>query len=211
MADIIQPGFICIDIGANFGYFSILMSELSGSSGKTFAIEPNPGIAELLRCTRFVNGGHFEVIETAFSNKSGEAILTINDRELGGGTIKPNELRAGQTQLVVQTTTVDQLIRDKNIGRVDLIKMDVEGAEPLVFEGMKETIEANPEIRIIIEYSPSIYENAPEFTEYLFNTFTVFQVKNVDAIKELSRYDIPAMVSMNDHTDLYLRRKKGYQ
>ncbi len=207
LAQIVQPGFICLDIGANFGYFSILMSELSGTTGKTFAIEPNPRIAELLRSTRYVNGGKFEVIETALADKKGEAILTITDRELGGGTIKKNEMKKGRSQVVVQTISVDELVKEKKIGRVDIIKMDVEGVEPLVFEGMQETIAANPQIQIIIEYSPSIYEDAQKFTDYLFAEFTVCRVEDFVVITELEKSDIPRLLKIPDHADLYLRRK----
>ena len=207
LAQIVQPGFTCLDIGANFGYFSILMSELSGTTGKTYAIEPNPRIAELLRSTRFINGGKFEVIETALSDKKGEAILTINDRELGGGTIKKNEMKKGRSQVVVQTISVDELVKEKNMGRVDIIKMDVEGVEPMVFEGMQETIDANPQIQIIVEYSPSIYADAQKFTDYLFSEFTVCQLKDFVEIIQLEKEDIPLLLKITDHCDLYLRRK----
>lgn len=206
MAQIIRPGFICLDIGANFGYFSILMSELAGETGRTLVLEPNPRIAELLRATSFVNGNHFEVLQMAMSDKKGEAVLTITDRELGGGTIKPNDLVPGRSQVAVPTISVDELVKEKNLPRVDLMKIDVEGVEPLVFQGMKETIANNPDIQIIVEYSPSIYTNAQEFTEYLFDTFTVYQAKNVDSILKLSKADIPRLLSIPDHTDLYLKR-----
>jgi len=207
LAQLVQPGFTCIDIGANFGYFSILMAELAGNSGKTLSIEPNPRIADLLRSTRFLQGGKFDVLEMALSDSSGEAILTVGDRELGGGTIKPNNLEPGRSQVKVSTVSLDELLKQKGIDNVDIIKMDVEGVEPLVFRGMQETIARNPDIQIIIEYSPSIYEDAQQFTDYLFSQFTVCQVKDVDVIKELDSSDIPRMVSMKDHTDLYLRRK----
>lgn len=206
LARIVQPGFTCLDIGANFGYFSILLSELAGEMGKTFAIEPNPAIAKLLRSTRSVNGCKFEIIETALAEKKGEAVLTINDGELGGGTIKSNEAGQGRSQVKVATISVDELVFEKSIGKVDVIKMDVEGVEPLVFQGMRQTIKDNPGIQIIIEYSPSIYENAREFTEYLFSNFIVFRVKDVDVLTELKRSDISKLLAIKDHTDLYLRK-----
>lgn len=203
----IKPGFTCLDIGANFGYFSILMSELNGETGKTFAIEPNPRIAKLLRSTRFVNGGKFEVIETALSDKKGEAILTVTEGELGGGTIKQNEMKKDRSQVVVQTITLDELVKEKKIGIVDIVKIDVEGVEPMVFKGMQETIAANPQIQVIVEYSPSIYEDAKKFTDYLFSEFTVCQVKDFVEIIQLSEKDIPGLLEITDHTDLFLRCK----
>ncbi|HVG42796.1 MAG TPA: FkbM family methyltransferase, partial [Chitinophagaceae bacterium] len=138
-----------------------------------------------------------------------EAVLTINDRELGGGTIKPNELIPGRTQVSVPTISVDELMKEKKISKVDVIKMDVEGVEPLVFAGMKQTIIDNPNIQIIIEYTPSIYNDAQQFTEYLFSEFLIYQINNVDEIKELHKSSIPAMLQEKGHLDLYLRHKKN--
>ena len=100
-----------------------------------------------------------------------------------------------------------KLVKEKNMGRVDIIKMDVEGVEPMVFEGMQETIDANPQIQIIVEYSPSIYEDAQKFTDYLFAEFTVCQLKDFVEIIQLEKEDIPLLLKITDHCDLYLRRK----
>ena len=207
LAQTIKPGFTCLDIGANFGYYSLLMSELCGREGRTISIEPNPAICELLRSTEFLHGWHFEVVQAAMSDKKGEAVLTITDRELGGGTIKPNELTKGRTQIRVPTISVDELVKEKNLSRVDIIKMDVEGVEPLVFAGMQQTIKNNPGIGIIIEYSPSIYSDAVDFTDYLFSKFIVHQVKDVDTITLLNASDKARLLAMTDHTDLFLRPK----
>lgn len=207
LAQIIEPGFHCLDIGANFGYFSILMSELAGTDGKTVAIEPNPGIASLLHATRAVNGNKFEIIEKAVSDKPGEVVLTVKDRELGGGTIKRNELGAGMSQVNVQSVTVDELLKDLKFGKVDVIKIDVEGVEPLVFEGMQETLESNPGIHIIMEYSPSLYDDRDKFTEYLFSNFRVCLLKDFVETVELGHADLGRLSGVKDHADLYLRHK----
>ncbi|MCC6290278.1 MAG: FkbM family methyltransferase [Chitinophagaceae bacterium] len=206
-ANIIKPGDVCLDIGANFGYFSILMSELSGSSGKTISVEANPRIAEFLKLTRLVNGNKFDLVQSAISDKKGEAIMTITDHELGGGTIKPNELIAGRTQVPVSTISIDELLEEKNIQRVDVMKIDVEGVEPLVFKGMTQTLKKNPDLQLIIEYSPSIYDNAQEFTEFLFSRFKVYQATNVDVITELKHSGIAQLCAIPSHTDLYLTKK----
>lgn len=206
-ANIIKPGDTCLDIGANFGYFSILMSELSGNSGKTIAVEANPRIANFLKLTRLVNGGKFDLIQSAISDRKGEAIMTITDHELGGGTIKPNELIAGRSQVSVPTISIDELLEERNIQKVDVMKIDVEGVEPLVFKGMTDTLKRNPQLQLIIEYSPSIYEDTLQFTEFLFSRFKVYQATNVERITELKHSEIANLCSIPSHTDLYLTRK----
>lgn len=206
-AQTIKPGDVCLDIGANFGYYSVLMSELCGDNGKTIAVEVNPNIAKLLRFTSFANGNKFEIVQSGISNVRAEATLTVTDGELGGGTIKPNELLPGKRQITVPTLSIDDLVKEKGLTKVDVMKIDVEGMEPFVFEGMKETIERNPQLKIIVEYSPSIYSKPQEFTEFLFSTFNVYQATNVDRLTKLSKENIPNMVEMKSHTDLYLTRK----
>lgn len=206
-AQIIQPGAVCIDVGANFGYYSVLMSELCGDNGKTLAVEANPRTAKLLQFTSFANGGRFEVVQSALSNKRGEATLTITEHQLGGATIQPNEMATGRSQVTVPTLTVDELVKEKKLPRVDIMKIDVEGVEPEVFEGMTDTIEKNPQLQIIMEYSPAIYPDARRFTEYLFSKFIVYQATHVDHITELSFTDISRLLSLKFHTDLYLKRK----
>ena len=207
LGNIVKPGFVCLDVGANFGYFSILMSELCGPGGKTLAIEPNSRVASLLRGTSFMNGGKFEVIQAAIADTSGEAILTVDDKELGGGTIKKNDPMPSRSQYSVPTISIDELIKSKGLSKIDVVKIDVEGVEPLVFSGMEETIAANPSIQLIIEYSPTIYTDPGPFTEYLFSTFNVQQITDVDEVKKLTEADIPALLHLNNHTDLYLVKK----
>ncbi|MGN6491230.1 MAG: FkbM family methyltransferase [Agriterribacter sp.] len=206
-AQIIQPGSVCLDVGANFGYYSVLMSELCGDKGKTIAVEANPKIAKLLQFTSFANGGRFEVMQSAISNKRGEAIMTITEHQLGGGTIQPNEIASGKSQIAVPTLTIDELVKEKGLPRVDIMKIDVEGVEPEVFEGMIETIDKNPQLQIIMEYSPAIYPDARKFTEFLFSNFIVYQATHVDHITELKFSDIQKLLSLKFHTDLYLKRK----
>jgi len=210
LGNIVRPGFVCLDVGANFGYFSILMSELCGPAGKTLAIEPNSRVASLLRGTSFMNGGKFEVIQAAVAASNGEAILTVNDKELGGGTIKNNDPIPGRSQYTVPTISIDELVKNKGLTRVDVMKIDVEGVEPLVFSGMEETIAANPDIQLIIEYTPSIYTDPALFTEYLFSRFNVQQITDVDELKQLDNTSVAALLEIHDHTDLYLTRKKFF-
>lgn len=207
LADIVKPGSFCLDIGANVGYYSLLMSELCGRDGKTIAIEPNPKICELLRYTEANHGWNFPVVQGALADKSGTATLTIPDMSFGGATIKPNDLAPGRSQIEVQTWSTDELVKEFNLPRVDVIKMDVEGVEPLVFSGMQQTIAANPGIQIIFEYAPSIYNDPLKFTDYLFDNFNVYEIEDVKKLRKIEPSAREKMTEMQGHTDLYLRRK----
>ncbi|MBD0285158.1 MAG: FkbM family methyltransferase [Bacteroidota bacterium] len=209
LARIVKPGYVCFDIGANFGYFSILMSELAGRQGRTIAVEPNANICKLLHSTAAIHSQPFEVAEVALSNTSGKAVLIIPEEHYGDASIiqRRDRLFDRKKKMKVKAMTLDELAKQLNLTRIDVIKMDVEGVEPLVFEGMQKTIAANPDLRIIFEYSPFMYADARQFTEYLFSNFVVHRLKDVDEMTTLDESSIADLLLLKDHTDLYLQRK----
>jgi len=207
LAKLVEPGMNCLDIGANFGYFSLLLSGLTGR-GRTISVEANPHICRFLKATASVNGHPFELVEAALSDRKGEAVLTVTEHEYGGGTIKPNELIAGRSQVRVPTISVDELLEEKGMGTLDVIKMDVEGVEPLVFSGMNDTLKKNPSLKIIMEYTPSIYENPVEFTEFLFDRFTIQHINDYNSLVPLGMKDRERLLQQQHHIDLYLQQKK---
>lgn len=209
LARIVRPGDTCIDIGANVGYYSILMSALAGEKGQTIAVEPIPRIAGLLRQTAGLNHPGFGVAEVALSNDTGKAILHIPNLSFGDSSIlqRSDRVTVSKSKTKVQTITLDLLMEQMNVSKVNVIKMDVEGAEPQVFEGMKKTIDNNPGLKIIIEYSPYLYTNAKGFTDYLFSKFIVRRIKDVDEMQLLDETSIAQLTGLTDHTDLYLELK----
>jgi len=209
LARIIRPGDICIDIGANFGYYSILMSTLAGKKGRTLAVEPNPNVYSLLQATASVHSSAIETIDVALSNSSGRATLSIPENYYGDASLvdRHDKPHVRRSKVKVKMQTLDELATQMLLHKIDVIKMDVEGVEPLVFAGMSETIAKNPGLRILVEYSPFLYDDAKYFTDYLFYHFTVHRIKDVDEMIELTEADIPALLHLNDHTDLYLVKK----
>lgn len=209
LARIIQPGSVCIDVGANFGYYTLMMSELCGKEGRTIAVEPNPELCKCLKLTQCVHGWPFEIIDVALSDKKGNATLIIPDNYPGNASITSAHplLNGKASKIKVKTLTVDELVQQLNLPKVDVIKIDVEGVEPLVFEGMKNTISDNPGLQIVMEYSPFIYHDVKKFTDYLFTEFSVHRIKDVDEMTLLNESSIPGLCRLNDHTDLYLQKK----
>lgn len=209
LAKIIRPGDVCIDIGANFGYYSILMSTLAGKKGRTLAVEPNPNVYSLLQATASVHSSNIETMDVALSNSSGRATLSIPENYYGDASLvdRHDKPHVRRSKVKVKMQTMDELATQMLLHKIDVIKIDVEGVEPLVFAGMTETIAKNPGLRILLEYSPFLYGDAKYFTDYLFYHFTVHRIKDVDEMIELTEADIPSLLHLNDHTDLYLVKK----
>jgi FkbM family methyltransferase len=155
MANALAPGMTAVDIGANVGYFSLLMVDRVGAAGKVIAVEANPALAELLRETIMLNRlQNLTLHNLAASNGEGHVEFYIAPGRNLNSCILLDEWRdrvdPAQVRRV-QAVTADSLLA--SLDRVDLIKIDVEGAENMVLAGLERTIHRNPGLTIIVEYN----------------------------------------------------------
>lgn len=142
---IVRKGDWIIDVGANIGYFSILFAKLTGPFGRVFCFEPNTNLRVLLTKSTMMNyfQDRLSISDSAVSNKNGLADFEISDTIAGGSSLLPNAFESATIGMEknaisrrsenVKTERLDTLF-DKNIP-IRLLKIDVEGAEPYVFEG----------------------------------------------------------------------------
>ena len=145
----IERGGVIIDLGAHIGYFTSLFSELVGKNGKVYAFEPNPELFVMLK----QNTRKFENVvlsEMAVSNKGGVINFYESLNNTGNHSIFPADFR--EVKISVNSVRLDDVIKEK----VDWIKMDIEGAEPLAIEGMNRIISENQNIKLVIEFCPDI-------------------------------------------------------
>ncbi len=150
---ILQPGWHCVDIGANHGYYSIMMADAVGSSGRVLAVEPNPRLVTLLERTVQVNGfdKRLTVLQKAVFDLDDKIVkLVIPPGQGRNASICLDAPTAGNV-VEVETVTLDQLTRDWQ--RVDFIKLDAEGAEEAIWRGMRDTVRRNQDISIIMEFN----------------------------------------------------------
>jgi len=134
----VKPGMTVLDIGANTGYMTILLADMVGAHGQVHSFEPMPANYELLRKNVQSNGlSQVHLHKFALSERKGEATLHIDPGNDGGNTIGEvtGEDWNGHATVTVATETLDEFIAQAGIGDVGFIKIDVEGAESLVFAG----------------------------------------------------------------------------
>lgn len=163
MRRIIQPGWHCVDGGANVGYFTLLLADSAGLAGKVASFEANPQLSELLARTVNINGmdNRVQVFHNALGATVGETLnLFIPSRLMGSATLNAPPT-ADSRKVEVRTITLDAALQDWP--RVDFIKLDIEGAEWQAWKGMQETIQRNRDIVIVTEFQPSNYQNPAEF------------------------------------------------
>ena len=141
----VRPGDVALDVGANFGYYTILFSQLVGH-GWVHAFEPNPDCYKVLKQnTRFRT--NVVTYDTAASDKNGTTWF-YRHRSYGMGGLTPREGMDGRFRVV--RTALDFY----EFRHVDWVKIDVEGHEGEVLAGLTDTIDRNPDIRLIIEFKP---------------------------------------------------------
>ena len=137
VASLLREGDVFYDIGANVGFFSVLAGRLVGQAGAVFAFEPVPANASTVeRNARLNRLGNIEVLRVAVSHHTGKSELFLA-HYAGGAALKsagvPPDL-AGS--IVVDTSSIDDLVEHRRIRPPDVVKIDVEGAEKDVLQGM---------------------------------------------------------------------------
>ena len=190
----IESGWNCIDIGANCGYYTLLIADLVGNSGRVLAVEPNPRLASLVEQSVRVNGfkSYTTISNLAASNRSNENIqLCVPEGLLGDATIhypdKLNPKDSSSQYFSITTTTIDELVKDWS--HVDFIKIDAEGAELLIWQGMQETLSKNHKLTIIIEFSnyrPTYYDPREFLTEIVNAGFSLNRVNGDSMIQSIT-------------------------
>lgn len=147
------PGKVFIDVGANLGIYAVLAGKLVGKRGRVIAFEPTAqsfaGLQKNLMLNRFANSIAFQV---ALSERSGKAWLYYGTDPVRNSLGKDPAFENGGE--AVRTETLDDMLQRASVRRVDLIKIDAEGAEELVLRGAKQILtrmrpvvmyEVNPE------------------------------------------------------------------
>ena len=156
---LVQPGMTALDIGAHTGFVTLLLASRVGKTGRVFGFEPVPENFRLLEKNVRSNPlPQVRLVQLALSDQGGAATLTRNPVNDGGHSIgdqHQNPDFAGrdleQLQVQVPTQTLDGWLADQGIDRVDFIKIDVEGAEGLVFAGARRLLSSPAAPAIICE------------------------------------------------------------
>lgn len=164
----LHPGAIVLDIGANYGYYSILSAGSVRPNGKVIAFEPNPHIHALFRSSVYLNGLG-EIVEAhclAAYDANNALQFEICEQSPGGAHVVAPSDRPPPEHLVIDVPVVklDDFLPGDII--VNLVKIDVEGHEEHVLRGMASIIGRSPDIVIFLEFIHDLFKNREEFQSY---------------------------------------------
>ena len=130
----VKPGMNVIDVGANYGCYSLSIAGITGSTGKVWAIEPTEATAACLR--RSIQSNNFdniELIQAGLSIRSGEAeLFTSDNSELNSLS---SDAVSGNRHETIKLLTLDQCKEDYDWDNIDFIKLDAEGEEVNILKG----------------------------------------------------------------------------
>lgn len=140
-----KPGAVVIDIGAHIGLFSVIASQVVGKSGKVYAFEPAPSTYALLQKTVRINHQEKEIetFQKAVGKETGKITFFISDDKADNSNslVQYKEDRSLHG-IDVAVTSIDNFVQEKNISKLDFIKIDVEGAEYDTLQGAVHTLKS---------------------------------------------------------------------
>jgi FkbM family methyltransferase len=173
---------VIIDIGSNVGAFSFKIAanlRTEGTSCRIFAIDPNPYVKDKFEQNRALNAPDSEIHfrQLAISDQDGTSCFEFTTKNTGGGSIS-------NVGLEVSVFTLDSFCSRNEISKVDFIKIDVEGFEPFVLDGARQTF-AHQRQGVYMEISPVWYQkrgrSANEIFDYLYSLeYKVFSADEKD-------------------------------
>jgi len=152
---VVQRGMVAIDIGANVGYHTVALARLVGELGHVHAFEPLPETVDLLRANVWRHSySNITVHPQAVSDRSGTVHIELN-------TDGASSSRLAATGLEAQAVTLDEALPGIS---VDVLKLDIEGAEPLALRGATELLRRSPRLLAVVEFrnAPHLDGSAPE-------------------------------------------------
>lgn len=225
---LLRPSDTFIDVGANMGYFGLIAGTVinQADGGKIAMLEANPRLVPLIFKSINVSGllGTATVANFAISDSEGEVELQVVKHYLGSSAIDDLEnafdhmaATTSTTQpevlekVVVPSITLDMYAERESLGKVDLVKIDIEGHEEYAYAGMTKIIDENrASLRLLLEYSMNRYSDSGGFYDQIQDDFKfvhaiehgsgdLIKIDGAEHLSELAGNDWIMLLASNEH------------
>jgi FkbM family methyltransferase len=159
----LRTGATFLDVGANFGFYSLFAGSQLGPRGRVYAYEANPYLFEFIEDNVNINGlsNQVTIINKAVSDHEGVAPFGFSYDGIGGGSLQKgaSERASSKNECIeVPLVRIDDTLPSDLV--VDCAKLDVEGNELATLRGMRNVISRSPELQIAIEFFPALLRAA---------------------------------------------------
>ncbi|MCG7409947.1 FkbM family methyltransferase [Paenibacillus sp. ACRRX] len=169
----VKPGQVVVDVGANIGYFSVLLGHLIGQTGHLYAYEANPHLLHFLNDNLSLNYLHdrTQVRQEAVYHEPGDVTFHIAKRFMGNSSIREhdqsyNQHYTDEFEIVsVKAAVLDQEL--KHLPRIDWLKVDIEGGEYEAFLGMEQLLRNKVNVTVFEVNKAMMQHRWTAFTELL--------------------------------------------
>lgn len=194
----IKKGNVVLDIGANIGYYTLIFAKLVGEEGRVYAFEPDPTNFALLKKNVEINGyKNVVLVQKAVSNNSGRIKLYLSKNNMGDHRIYDSG-EDGRQHIEIEAIRLDDYFEHFE-GRIDFIKMDIQGAEGGAIQGMYNLLNKNNNVKIVTEFWPiglkRFGTDPEEFLRLLIKLgFKLYEVNEQD--KEIKPVNIPRLLEI---------------
>ena len=187
----VRPTWVCVDIGGNVGYFTLLLAKLVEAQGRVVAFEAHPGNAERLRSNVRLNGfeNRVRVENVAVADGTSTAVKLFPGRGHASGewNIVGHDVEGNPTspELEVPATSLDTYFPPGS--RVDFIKMDIEGGEALALRGMRRLIsECRP--ALLVEFHDDVgWAGREELLSANYRLYDLHSARWLDSVRDVPR------------------------
>jgi FkbM family methyltransferase len=154
LRSVLRPADVFVDVGGNKGDFSLIAARLMGDRGRVLCVEPEPGNVHWIE--RSVARNRYESVEVlpiALADRSGSATLHLGEKS-GWHSLLTTDGVAVTGEVEVPTARLDDVLAERGIERVDVIKIDVEGAENQVLDGATATFTGTHRMTVLLDLHP---------------------------------------------------------
>jgi len=189
----VKEGDIAIDVGANIGYYTLLLAKLVGPTGHVYAFEASPkNFAILEKNVKVNNYKNVTLIQNVVSNKNEQISFYMSGKYKNQNFLfKPDNV---YDEIKIQSIALDEYFKNQN--NIDFIKIDIAGAESLVLDCM-DSILKNNNVKIIQEWWPNaIRKHGREPDKHLnYLSKLGYKIYEIDGAKdEVNQITIPELM-----------------
>lgn len=209
LADLVKPGMKVVDVGANLGYFSLLMADLVGSKGQVHAFEPNTDLARRMTQSLAINGfGSIATVhEQALADIEADVLLVVPADEPKNAHLLPAD-----HPVSADKATESRLLRTRRLDSyselldADIIKIDADTSEQAIWHGMAGILQSNRPLTIVLEFARVRYADPGAFIDQILSDgFRLAEITLEGGVQPTNREAILA-ASPTDDVMLLLTR-----
>lgn len=201
-----KSGAVIIDIGAHIGLFSVIASQVTGKTGKVYAFEPAPSTYALLQKTIVINHEEqiIESFQKAVGKENGKITFFISDDQADNSNSLVNYKEDRSLHGIdVAVTSIDNFVKEKNISKLDFIKIDVEGAEYDTLQGAVNTLKNLKPVCIVAIHPEPIAAKG----DRLEDIYDFIVGCNYNIMLNKKEFNKSAMLSNTEMIDLHIYPK----